>query len=477
MNEHSLPEDLSAWPSSPYQLLGVQFGVSPNDLRRAYTRLIRTYKPEQFPEQFRRIREAYEAVLSQVEFFRVIHQETQQSEEPKSDEPKSQEPNLSLDDPSPDPAVIVPRPWQPTADDADELDRLWQRACGGEEEAVYRRLVELHEAKRERTDVVLRLYWLLSLTPVLAPGRSPCSWLAEGLRAGGLTGPLWELYRREIMDNPEEAISERCTELLRRATGSGQSAGQLTDLAELRWQAATRLGNWKIIDTDMDLLHDRLARDDVEAWVRLVISAAEKLGGQQGSEAQNLVKNCQAEINRYPELHTRLGDAMDRLEQQLHAAAALDKLEKGARSFQPVGLISLIRLSLNRSSDELRPALMEYLSRMASDPRRALEDLDMVPRTAASVLAQFSNILVQFRGYMEEDRSRGMLAQIVQEFIDETEFRSYAFFRLPLMEFCNREAILPEVVAEHANNDALSHEIMSDWPLRCVCLGCYLFWK
>ena len=42
MSESALPEDLSLWPDSPFQLLGVTPGASERDLRRAYTRLIRT---------------------------------------------------------------------------------------------------------------------------------------------------------------------------------------------------------------------------------------------------------------------------------------------------------------------------------------------------------------------------------------------------------------------------------------------------
>src|SRR5260370_450178 len=69
MSAHDLGPDLDGWPEDPYQLLGVSFGVLPRDLRRAYTRLIRTYKPEQFPEHFQRIRDAYETVLQYAEFF------------------------------------------------------------------------------------------------------------------------------------------------------------------------------------------------------------------------------------------------------------------------------------------------------------------------------------------------------------------------------------------------------------------------
>jgi hypothetical protein len=40
--------------------LGIDRSVDLRDLRRAYVRLIRIYRPEHFPDQFRRIREAYE---------------------------------------------------------------------------------------------------------------------------------------------------------------------------------------------------------------------------------------------------------------------------------------------------------------------------------------------------------------------------------------------------------------------------------
>jgi hypothetical protein len=69
VSEASLPDDPARWPTDPHELLGVPRNVGPLDLRRAYTRLIRTYKPEQFPEQFRHIRAAYESALRLAEFF------------------------------------------------------------------------------------------------------------------------------------------------------------------------------------------------------------------------------------------------------------------------------------------------------------------------------------------------------------------------------------------------------------------------
>src|SRR5262245_25458622 len=57
-----LPDDVNRWPTDPYRLLGIERGASATEARKATTRLTPQYKPEQHPEHFRRIRDAYEAV-------------------------------------------------------------------------------------------------------------------------------------------------------------------------------------------------------------------------------------------------------------------------------------------------------------------------------------------------------------------------------------------------------------------------------
>ena len=49
-------------------VLGIRRGADRSAVRRAYTALLREFNPEHFPEQFRRIREAYETVLQQVDW-------------------------------------------------------------------------------------------------------------------------------------------------------------------------------------------------------------------------------------------------------------------------------------------------------------------------------------------------------------------------------------------------------------------------
>jgi curved DNA-binding protein CbpA len=48
----------------PYAVLGIERGAGAEDVRRAYFRLVRVHTPEAHPEEFKRVRAAYEALRS-----------------------------------------------------------------------------------------------------------------------------------------------------------------------------------------------------------------------------------------------------------------------------------------------------------------------------------------------------------------------------------------------------------------------------
>ena len=45
-----------------YEVLGVSKSASPEEIKRAYLRLVRRFTPERAPEEFKRIRQAYETL-------------------------------------------------------------------------------------------------------------------------------------------------------------------------------------------------------------------------------------------------------------------------------------------------------------------------------------------------------------------------------------------------------------------------------
>jgi curved DNA-binding protein CbpA len=52
---------------NPYEVIRVPPTASDNEIRRAYFELVREYPPEQSPEQFKRIRAAYEILRDPVQ--------------------------------------------------------------------------------------------------------------------------------------------------------------------------------------------------------------------------------------------------------------------------------------------------------------------------------------------------------------------------------------------------------------------------
>jgi curved DNA-binding protein CbpA len=51
-------------PDDPYMVLGLHHGATPEDIRQAYFRIVRLHTPEAHPEEFKRIRTAYETLRS-----------------------------------------------------------------------------------------------------------------------------------------------------------------------------------------------------------------------------------------------------------------------------------------------------------------------------------------------------------------------------------------------------------------------------
>ncbi len=131
---------------SPFELLGLEPDVSAREVKRAYAKLLKQHRPDQDPEGFTRIQEAYQHCLKAIELREATHVDLQspqllQSEAPSFPEeraPSIQDPWLGLD-PSDHDAVcsrmtekfsealqgqIPPAQVNPYL--AEDLERSWQ---------------------------------------------------------------------------------------------------------------------------------------------------------------------------------------------------------------------------------------------------------------------------------------------------------------------------------------------------------------
>src|SRR5262249_25363412 len=156
-----------------------------------YHALIRRYKPEQAPEEFRRIREAYETVSQYVEW---------REQYGGSDEVivTTNAPATAID------SIEQSTPAAPIDDPA----RDWNEGIDGDLVVLYRKLIDWLPRRPNEASLYARLYWLLRLAPECDSDRTPAEWLVEGLsRMADTPGPLVELYRRVLDADPQEALS------------------------------------------------------------------------------------------------------------------------------------------------------------------------------------------------------------------------------------------------------------------------------
>src|SRR5262249_62396264 len=139
-----------------------------------YNALIRRFKPEQYPEQFRRIREAYDQVLMQEQWrrFDPPFPETSGPTEP---------PDSRVPGPINDPPPVAPTPgdaegWTappPERTLGSELERLWTLAETGMIEEAYRGLRELEREHPGSPEIATRRYWLVTPFPQPEPAPRP----------------------------------------------------------------------------------------------------------------------------------------------------------------------------------------------------------------------------------------------------------------------------------------------------------------
>jgi hypothetical protein len=460
MNEHTLPDDLSRWPANPFDLLGVRPGVSDRDLRRAYARLIRAYKPEQFPEHFRRIREAYEAARQYAQYFAIPEEAPADSPAPPHVPPT---PVPDIGTPTAERPLPAPRPRSLQ----DELDDAWRWAEDGDEARAYARLLDLDDRHPGRTDIYLRLYCLLSAAPELDGRRTACDFLARGLRQSGGGGPCYDLYRHEIEANPGEALTGRFAELL----GAITQLGLLTAFVEWRWGAAGRLKRFEVIRGDLPGLRARLAVDQEEVWLRLLASAADQLAWDRAApEDAGGWAECLNEAEGYQHLQLRCADVFDRLEYLEGVATGWHTLMD--RGNVPANLLELLPRFWTLPFSEIRRGVTSVLSAVAAAPAAWLTHLDRINEVSPELLSLFGGVLTAYQRATEPDadgRTTEELAVVARHFLDEQLGLSYKEMRPQLLGFCLREFIDPELIARLDN-------LHNDWPLRHVYRACTLLW-
>ena len=343
-----LPDDVNAWPSDPFSLLGLERGAAAIEIKRAYTRLIRKYKPEQFPEEFRRIREAYDACNSQAHwFFETKFDDSlafRHEAAPRND---------------PEPAVEKP---------IDEVTGLWSLAGSGQMAEAYAGLARLADTDATRLDLPLRLYWLLSLDPDLDSWRTRLDWLLEALKRSRLGGAAAELYRRELAVDPESALYGHFQSLLDLEAGANE---KLT-VARLRFAAAGRSQSWNVLVADVRALARSLPLVNEQAWLSYLAAMVDWCAWTRPMPLYGILSE---EVKKLTHLQLPLAYFFDRMEE---AERVTEGWINAATRTLPEPWMRLVPMAWalggGLTLDDVRAAAFDVIA----DPSRALIRFDRV---------------------------------------------------------------------------------------------------
>ena len=448
MSDRPLPADMASWPSSPHQLLGVGPGYGARELKKAYTRLIRFYKPELHPQEFARIRGAYDALLP------WAAAEAKELPPPAAEEP-------------PPPPVFDARLPMPAR--VAEADDWWQDAVAGRPEPAYDALAEETARRPTAERNYLRLYWLLSARRDLDPDRHPADWLARGLSACPGSARLAETYATHLTMHPLEAGTPRC---------EGVVAGladpqQLALVVRHVWLALLRRRQWAEVRAQFPAVKARMGLG-TEAWLGLIRTASDHAGWAGAGAGGDLMRDCLRELDELG--HVALGrpELFDRIDflQTLARVAAATRRDAGL-----VNLAGLLRRAWAADLDAVRGELHELVADMAAHPNRWANRFDDGGAAAAVLAFQGFQLVGQlWAEYAAPPPPRELAGSVPAELAP----LPYPHYRNAVCRFCLATYTPPEVIvatlapryaAKFPQQAPLEELILNDWPLRLVCLA------
>ncbi|VTS00136.1 Heat shock protein DnaJ domain protein OS=Planctomyces limnophilus (strain ATCC 43296 / DSM 3776 / IFAM 1008 / 290) GN=Plim_3023 PE=4 SV=1: DnaJ [Gemmata massiliana] len=464
MDAPPLPDDPREWPTDPFALLGVPRSAREADLKCAYTRLIRKYKPEHAPDEFRRIREAYESAVEQSHWYR----DAPPVRDTFRDFPLG--PGASPEPPNPETSETPGQPHETQIDPAvlpavaDPVEEAWADAAAGRWADAYFALVALTNAHPDRADLPLRLYWLLALRPTLDDNRTRHDWLAAALTRAHLSGPATELYQRELVTDPQTALYGPYSQLLE---APGASGANLLALAAQRLAAAAPEGRWAKIELDLAALVLRAGELDEVQWLGYLTD----LAGRTAYQRPAVAARCEALLAGLKHLELRHSWAFDRVDEQRAAAGVWQRATEVPEPIRRV-------VAAAWTGADIRAALRAASGWAAVDPGAALQKCDQVIGEGITILVAFARVLeskhhsAPIGPEFPPDLIRGLVrGHLANRSPDDHD---YIVVRRSLIRLLVTERVDPDELAEACATDAnylvraIAEHIQKDGALRLV---------
>lgn len=449
-----LPEQLDDWPHDPRAILGVSADANREELRSAYRHRLHRYKPERFPREFQRIRQAYEQLLRWLP-------PTGSPVDPVTAVPPSFDtpPRTETDSPE---TADVPDPL------GAELARVWEFATSGQPEAAWKELTLLAVASPHE-EIVVRRYWLLRVQPSLSTDEVAIDLLYRHLAQQPSSRAVGDLLQAEWERWPPETLSLRCEALLR-VSPSGR---WLRELLLRRWKTLLQRGVWERLHADVEILHARvdltpLLRADY--WMLglklcLTLSSSSRGLADLTQRFQDLL--FAEELSGSESRYSVVSHAGAELEQMLYEERQLARQEpsgfQNPTDFSP--LMAVIREGVCLCAEQLRLRLCPFLREWAANVAGGLRMLDELCAEYPAHGAELSRLITSLHGRDVPEEQRLSGSELKERLLRDIHFEwriSRPRPRLPFPEW--RTGIVQFCIDEAADFDAVVSELHALLP-------------
>jgi hypothetical protein len=354
-------------PNNPVEFFQLEPGFDRTALKRAYNRLIKLYKPDKFPEEFQRIRAAYEKLDDSLRY-------GLQSLYPKElafrDAPVRSEISSAINDASknsndsstyPSQFKTSPSIERVNDDSAQDLDLQSLLKLGPE--VTYKRFRDI----ANKTPSEYRTCAILSEV-VQHPEHTFEGWLLEGLRRHPGDSTLTCLFRAYNVGEPSDAAT--LTERIRRLSETIRDA-KYYFVAEPLWRRLSDESGWSAFAQVFDEIESKrreLPCYEKHAFLIGIVTRCMFRAPLEWLKTQQhqLDRNCE-EMRGLDESEVEFTSRLVRFREQAHLLQSRGRFGRE--------IVESVKSFCELGADDAHESIVKLQHRIASEPRAFLEEI------------------------------------------------------------------------------------------------------
>ncbi len=499
MNMDSLPDDVSQWPQDPWRILGVERSFTKKELKLAYSKLIKRYRPESAPEAFQKIRQAYETLQhyadADAETAAVAHLIWNHLQ--TTDEKSVEDDGNSAEDHSAENSEHHDAGHETSTERSQsrrqahrDLDP-WQLAKAGEYEKAYAELARRGFTRPHFEREMLQRYWLLTLHPELDRTTTACDQLLNFATSHRLSDEVERLLLAEVSNRPELATRSQIWKLI---SGRYNQSFRLS-LLRVRWKGLLKDDGDEVVLQEFEELESQYF-DDPAQWLTIVILLLELVVVDHPRLRQPLFDRCQTLLNELESegVHQQeLFDRADYLISNYHdffrSPSSLVRTSKSIRFLYRRCLEVATELEHIEGSRS-REILLPLIDQIVNHPQSSLMCLDELLKKSAPWLQILSQAIYQlwYEEYSQYEalefeglKSEAQRDTVLMGLISASQI-SYNSLRGRVLRFClvhciDMTKLVPVLQMIEIANKATTPRadmLLKDKPLRCLIQACQI---